>query len=434
MATIKVTYNSISRRFNVNSANWAELESKLRSLYNIPITSSLVVSYNDEDGDVITISSDLELKDVLAQQSSGRPIKLVLNTVNNKSENVGFEDDDDKFLNVEAEDFSTPQQNQQQTIEREEENVESSRPSSYYQHVSINDEEEEPEYDQSTPLLNKEKEKESEKQHFDEGIKENPEKKKQQNEDDEEDDDEIIFIILQPWARHAFFGPRFGFFGGPRFGLFDGNFGLFGGPRHCPFSPLNSYGRPQCHRPAFFNGYCGPSAYNFGSRQCGSNAFSQACNRNSKPSCCSKPQRKEFCNKNSEASTSASAKNNRCDRNNYNYNSSPSCGRNFNFFHPCRYNQTPLTQEQLNDKLSTLHSMGFDSSNNALYEDLLKRYNGNIERVIELLLRNQQVNEHYEKVSTSEFKKQNEIVINEGKSNNDEVKQVNNEKTKPYNL
>src|SRR3954447_24006350 len=126
MATIKVTYNSISRRFNITSSNWVELESKLRTLYNIPTTSSLIVSYNDEDGDLITLSSDLELKEVLDQQSSGRPIKLILSTVNNRSENSIFEDENDydvvksKSSNVEVndnfiQDFSSLQQNQQQT-------------------------------------------------------------------------------------------------------------------------------------------------------------------------------------------------------------------------------------------------------------------------------------------------------------------------------
>ncbi|CAB4439866.1 unnamed protein product [Rhizophagus irregularis] len=76
--------------------------------------------------------------------------------------------------------------------------------------------------------------------------------------------------------------------------------------------------------------------------------------------------------------------------------------------------------------------MGFDSSNNALYEDLLKRYNGNLERVIELLLRNQQVNEYYDNEKSS--KKRNGIVINEEKPNNDEIKHVDNEESKPYNL
>ena len=80
--------------------------------------------------------------------------------------------------------------------------------------------------------------------------------------------------------------------------------------------------------------------------------------------------------------------------------------------------------------------MGFDSSNNSLYEDLLKRYNGNLERVIELLLRNQQVNEYYDndKASTSESKKRNGIVINEEKPNNDGIKQIDNEENRPYNL
>lgn len=431
MATIKVTYNSISRRFNIASPNWVELESKLRSLYNIPTTSSLIVSYNDEDGDVITLSSDLELKEILDQQSSGRPVKLILSTV----ENLIFEDENDndvvnnkssniKVNNNHVDDFSSLQQNQQQTTELEEENVES-RPPSYYQHVTL--EEEEPEDGQSTQ---KEKEKESEKQRS-ESTNENkaqPENENKENEDDD-DDDEIIFVISCPWARQTFFGPRFGpgfgFFGGPRFGLFDG---LFGGPRYYPFSPSNFYERPQFHRSAFFNGYGWPSAYHFSSRQCGPDA----CNENSKPSYCSKQQQSDFCNKNSEASTSASAKTNRCNKDKYNHRSRFSCGKNSNFFHPQCNNQPSFTQEQLNEKLSTLHSMGFDSSNNALYEDLLKRYNGNLERVIELLLRNQQINEYYDNDKSS--KKRNEIVINEEKPNNDEIKHVDNEESKPYNL
>jgi hypothetical protein len=459
MASIKVTYNSISRRFNITSPNWVELESKLRTLYNIPTTSSLIVSYKDEDGDVITLSSDLELKEILAQQSSGRPIKLILSTVNN-SENLVSEDENDNDVvnnessNVEdnnnhIDDFSSLQQNQQQTTEFE------SRPPSYYQHVTLEDEEE-PEDGQSTPLLNKEKEKESEKQRP-ESTNENkaqPENENKENEDDEdEDDDEIVFIISCPWARQTFFGPRFGprfgpgfgpgfgprfgpgfgprlgpgfgprfgFFGGPRFGLFDGLFdGLFSGPHHHSFSPFNFYGRPQCHRSAFSNGYGGPSAYYFNSRQCGPDA----CNGNSKPSCCSNQQQSDFYNKNAEACTSASAKSNKCNKNKYYHSSRFSCGRN------------TFTQEQLNEKLSTLYSMGFDSSNNALYEDLLKRYNGNLERVIELLLRSQQVNEYYDndKSSTSESKKPNGIVINEEKQNNAEIKHVDNEESKPYNL
>ncbi|GBB98422.1 hypothetical protein RclHR1_03220015 [Rhizophagus clarus] len=449
MAIIKVTYNSISRRFNITSPNWAELESKLRSLYNIPATSSLIVSYSDEDGDIITLSSDLELKEILDQQTTSRPIKLILSTVDNESENLIIEDENDNVVvnksstvNNPIEDFSSLQQNQQQTTELEEENVGSRSPS--YQHVTL-EEEEEPEDDQST-LLDKEKEKKSEQQRP-ENTNENksqPENENKKNDEEDDDDDEIIFIISYPWARQPFFGPRFGhgfgprfghgfgprfgFFGGPRFGLFDE---LFSGPRHYPFSPFNFYERPQCdYRSACFNGYGWPSA-NFSSRQCGPNA----CNGNSKPSCCSKQQRSDFSNKNAEASTSASAKTNRCNKDKYTHSSRFSCGRNSNFFHPQYCKQTTFTQEQLNEKLSILYSMGFDSSNNTLYEDLIKRYNGNLERVIELLLRNQQVNDYYDndKSFTSESKR-NGIEINEAKSNNDEIKQVDNEESKPYNL
>ncbi|RHZ51295.1 hypothetical protein Glove_481g28 [Diversispora epigaea] len=67
MAVIKVTYNQISRRFDISSnTTWNTLESQLRSLFNLPTNSSISLSYTDEDGDAITLSSDLELFEVLS--------------------------------------------------------------------------------------------------------------------------------------------------------------------------------------------------------------------------------------------------------------------------------------------------------------------------------------------------------------------------------
>ncbi|CAI2167252.1 2532_t:CDS:2 [Funneliformis geosporum] len=291
METIKVNYNSISRRFNINtSTTWTELESKLRSLYNIPTTTSLNVSYTDEDGDVITLSSDLEFKEVLTQQSSGRPIKLVLNTVNN-SESWVFEDGNNDIVenglsnekvnnNLNLFEDSSYQTEVQQTTEREEENVKHT-PASYYRHVSIEEEVEEEakaEYNHSIPSL------------------------------------------------------------------------------------------------PFFNRCGGPSTYYSGSRH------SDSCGRKYK-GCNRSPKHQQLGTnvKNAEASTSASA-NNGSDKNDCN---------------------PPFTQQHLKDRLTTLHSMGFDSSNDASYEELLKRYNGNLERVIEILLRNQQFNEHDASASAS---------------------------------
>ncbi|CAG8664747.1 11137_t:CDS:1 [Acaulospora morrowiae] len=67
MANVKVTYGQISRRFKVSSTTtWLDFESQLRSLFKIPMSTPITVSYNDEDGDVITLSSDLELSEVLS--------------------------------------------------------------------------------------------------------------------------------------------------------------------------------------------------------------------------------------------------------------------------------------------------------------------------------------------------------------------------------
>ncbi|CAG8549919.1 10157_t:CDS:1 [Acaulospora morrowiae] len=67
MANIKVTYGQISRRFKISpTTKWLDFESQLRSLFKIPMNTSITVSYNDEDGDVITLSSDLELLEVLS--------------------------------------------------------------------------------------------------------------------------------------------------------------------------------------------------------------------------------------------------------------------------------------------------------------------------------------------------------------------------------
>ncbi|CAG8477447.1 6067_t:CDS:2 [Funneliformis mosseae] len=372
METIKVTYNSISRRFNIDtSTTWTELESKLRSLYKIPTTTSLNVSYTDEDGDVITLSSDLEFKEVLAQQSSGRPIKLVLNTANNNESWVLEGGNNESESNVENELSSEDISNNLNLFED----------SSYLaEEQQITEREEEAANKQSIPFLRKE-------------------------------------------------GPRFGLFDRPYFGSESFSRGPF---RGSIYNPCNSYayGHPQFYRSAFFNKCGGPSTYYFGRQSDSCGHKFKACNKSPK-------QQSDASDKNAEASSSASA-NNGCDKSDRNrdYRSKPSCNRNFNFFNPRYYNQAPFTQEQLKDKLATLHSMGFNSSNDASYEDLLKRYNGNLERVIELLLRDQQFNEHEASANASKGPKG--IVINDenaqNKFNDEKNAEDVNEESKPYSL
>ncbi|CAJ0915465.1 1605_t:CDS:2 [Entrophospora sp. SA101] len=83
--SIKVTYDSISRRFSIptDSPNWLDLERQIRTLFQIPALK-INVFYIDEDGDEITVSSDLELEEILKQftyNNKNKPIKLVVTTI-----------------------------------------------------------------------------------------------------------------------------------------------------------------------------------------------------------------------------------------------------------------------------------------------------------------------------------------------------------------
>ncbi|CAG8568230.1 3412_t:CDS:2 [Diversispora eburnea] len=106
MAVIKVTYNQISRRFDISSnTTWVTLESQLRSLFKLPTNSSISLSYTDEDGDAITLSSDLELFEVLSSvhdsssnNSNGSVLKFVLD-VHEYNREISRESDNTYFIN-----------------------------------------------------------------------------------------------------------------------------------------------------------------------------------------------------------------------------------------------------------------------------------------------------------------------------------------------
>ncbi|GES81873.1 protein NBR1 homolog isoform X2 [Rhizophagus clarus] len=67
MVNIKVIHKKAVRRFTLpSSATWIELEAKLRTLFNIPALSPFTLSYTDEDNDVITLSTDLELQEIFS--------------------------------------------------------------------------------------------------------------------------------------------------------------------------------------------------------------------------------------------------------------------------------------------------------------------------------------------------------------------------------
>ncbi|KAG9284194.1 hypothetical protein G9A89_002854 [Geosiphon pyriformis] len=95
MTTIKVIYKSIIRRFSLPSnTRWTDLEAKVRELFSIPSTIPIQLSYRDEDGDAITLSTDFELQEILTQQPQGTTFKFILSvlSVDENEENKADED------------------------------------------------------------------------------------------------------------------------------------------------------------------------------------------------------------------------------------------------------------------------------------------------------------------------------------------------------
>ncbi|RIB18424.1 hypothetical protein C2G38_2245785 [Gigaspora rosea] len=89
MASVKVLHGSIVRRFTVpNDITWSSFESQIRSLFQISSQTPISLSYTDEDGDIITLSSDLELQEILTDQEFfGSSVKFVMSTPDELSHN-----------------------------------------------------------------------------------------------------------------------------------------------------------------------------------------------------------------------------------------------------------------------------------------------------------------------------------------------------------
>ncbi|CAG8835338.1 2125_t:CDS:2, partial [Gigaspora margarita] len=86
MATVNVKYENTVRSIKLpQNSTWLELESNFRDLFQIPNSTFITASYIDEDGDIITISSDIELWEFFSQYSVNNTIKLTLTTTNSLS-------------------------------------------------------------------------------------------------------------------------------------------------------------------------------------------------------------------------------------------------------------------------------------------------------------------------------------------------------------
>ncbi|KAF0517021.1 pb1 domain containing protein [Gigaspora margarita] len=331
MATIKVTYNSIVRRFTISpDSTWVNLESQLRNLFQIP-NDPLNVSYTDEDGDVITISSDLELQEVLSQYSIGKPIKFILTTANHEKDNSNVETklhESESHPNLEFD----------------------SRPPSYYPHVSVTDEETDEFFVNvpEQPKTTKESSEDSNEQ-VPEQVPEHPKTTKESSEDsNEHNPTRIIFLIRRPWA-HSYYS-------NPQFSLFPFRYG----------SPFNFY------------------PHGFGYPYASFVSVSPHCGRSF--SRCQSTKANNYCS----------------DKKSCNNASNSGSYRGCTAFRDCHNRK--FSTEQLSEKVKILNSMGFSSDDNEKYEDLLKRYHGNIDRVIDILFREQEENEKASSSKTNEMK------------------------------
>ncbi|CAG8433607.1 10912_t:CDS:2 [Diversispora eburnea] len=94
--SIKVSYQKTNRRFAIaKNAKWSELETSIRTLYSFPPTFSFALTYTDEDSDIITLRSDLELQEILSQPHSST---LKFTIVPYEIENKDIESNIDKGI------------------------------------------------------------------------------------------------------------------------------------------------------------------------------------------------------------------------------------------------------------------------------------------------------------------------------------------------
>lgn len=84
-STIKLSFDGQMRRFPFQGTSFAALQEQIISLLGLEKNADIVLKYTDEDGDAITISSDLELKSALV---SGQLLRIVGAYRNKSAETV----------------------------------------------------------------------------------------------------------------------------------------------------------------------------------------------------------------------------------------------------------------------------------------------------------------------------------------------------------
>ncbi|CAI2174546.1 19551_t:CDS:1 [Funneliformis geosporum] len=358
MTSFKVSYQSTVRRFSIpDTVTWSDLESKLRLLFSLPSTLKFSLSYKDEDGDIITLSTNLELQEFLSSQSPQSTLKFSLNP--------------EKSKNFFADTFSSnASENDFVPVEKEKYFLDDA-----LKHVTVmdfvNDE-------SSTPSVSKGKKKESPAEPSASAFNEHQQEENKQPSPNNDEEQRAPFIELaeQFQKLHDQFNDVF--LKNPQL-VEQANTIMDNILQNVPvdFNQwaqwLNTF-RSEGDLPNQ------GSETNNNSREGGQQRandfgqFGQFSNFFSSPhELLSNPWIQRVFQ---DVSANGFGNFSRSTGFNGPWNSNGGCQRR----------QEDLSQEALKEKINSLHSMGFweDDVKN---EELLKRYNGNIERVVEILIR-----------------------------------------------
>jgi len=83
--SVKTTYLSTTRRFAIpKDASWAALEKEIQGLFGLE--EPIRLTYRDEDGDIVTLSSDRELRDLLNESTAALRFSVKLSADNTDAE------------------------------------------------------------------------------------------------------------------------------------------------------------------------------------------------------------------------------------------------------------------------------------------------------------------------------------------------------------
>jgi hypothetical protein len=274
MVNIKVTYESTSRRLNIfSTTTWSELENQFHNLFNIPKEIPITVTYTDEEGDVITLSSDLELQEVLSY-SSNNTVKFVL-TTSNMINNLNYNNliDRERSIDTVIDDEETSNLiNGVSAIQIEDQNNNKTVPE--YKHVTVTEEVEDPFFSQQQYLSQETLGENSKSAVKSTNARENNSSIEGNQENNNDDDEPKIIVIIarNPWSRR-----RRERLGGcnPYYPLH-----IFGGRSHrgCHFDETQQgYNDSGCNRTASSRGY-GCSRYYHKRQQISSEVIAEKIN------------------------------------------------------------------------------------------------------------------------------------------------------------